>query len=244
MSKLPSNLPQILRARGLKVVEHHGWQTRGRPGAFNPVGVLCHHTATSKRSKDSDVIALLIRGRSDLPGPLCQIGLDRDGTVHLIAADRANHAGKAKASGTVGAGDGNALYVGVEAFNDGVGEKWPAAQYNAYVTLAAALSANVTGNSAQSVRGHKETSVTGKIDPTFDMDDFRAAVAKQIRPKETPVSHRPPPRPRNPVTTTPALRFKAALLAACKTAASDVPAKRVAVHAIRRTVQTLAGRIK
>lgn len=183
---LPANLPALLRVEGLRVVEHDGWQTRGRPGSFTPVGVLCHHTATRATSSDAAVVRLLIGGRSDLPGPLCQIGLARDGTVHLIAAGRANHAGSAKSSGTVAAGDGNTLYIGIEAFNDGVGEKWPAAQYDAYVTLAAALCKHVTGNSAQTVRGHKETSVTGKVDPLFDMEDFRARVHAELTTAPVP----------------------------------------------------------
>ena len=185
MNRLPANLPKILRDAGLKVVEHDGWLTRGRPsstGGFTPVGVLCHHTATPASSSDSAVVNLLIRGRSDLPGPLCHLGLSRDGTVHVVAAGRANHAGKAKSSGTVAAGDGNRLYIGIEAFNDGRGEKWPAAQYDAYVTLAATLCREVTHNSVQTVRGHKETSVTGKIDPTFDMDAFRKRVQAELAP--------------------------------------------------------------
>ncbi len=184
VSKLPSNLPQILKDAGLKVAVHPGWEGRGRSGAFAPVGVLCHHTATRKSSSDTGVIRLLVDGRSDLPGPLCQLGLARDGTVHIIAAGRANHAGKAKASGSVaGSDDGNRLYIGIEAFNDGVGEPWPKAQYDAYVLLAATLSREITGNSAQTVRAHKETSKTGKVDPLFPMDPFRASVAKRIDDK-------------------------------------------------------------
>lgn len=188
VSNLPANLPDLLRRRGLKVVEVDGWKTRGRPGAFAPVGALCHHTATSKASTDADVIRLLVNGRSDLPGPLCQFALGRDGTVYIIAAGRANHAGKAKASGTVAAGDGNALYVGTEAMNDGVGEPWPAVQYRAYVKLEAALCVDVTGNSAETVRAHKETSVTGKIDPTFNMAAFRLAVRHQIDAWKSPTT--------------------------------------------------------
>lgn len=184
--KLPANTPEILRAAGLRVVEVPGWRERGRPastGNLNPVGVLVHHTATSRATSDKALVDLLVRGRSDLPGPLCHFGLMRDGTVHIIAAGRANHAGTAKASGTVAAGDGNALYWGVEAANDGRGEPWPKVQYDAYVILCAVLSTDVTGNSAQTVRGHKETSVTGKIDPTFDMGEFRNHVAAAMRPE-------------------------------------------------------------
>lgn len=189
-----TNLADVLREAGLKVVEVDGWKTRGRPtstGSFDPVGVLCHHTATGKSSSDASVVNLLVRGRSDLPGPLAQLGLARDGTVYVVAAGRANHAGTAKASGTVGAGDGNALYVGIEAFNDGRGEPWPAAQYDAYVRLCATLSLKITGSSANTVRGHKETSVTGKIDPTFDMGVFRVRVAKAMNATPEPKPEEP-----------------------------------------------------
>lgn len=180
---LPSDLAKTLRSYGLKVVEVPGWKTRGRPastGGFNPVGVLCHHTATRKTSLIAAVLRLLIEGRADLPGPLCQIGLGRDGTVYLIAAGRGNHAGDSKSVGTVAAGDGNSLYIGIEAFNDGVGEPWLPIQYEAYVLLCAVLSLEVTGNSANTVAGHKETSVTGKIDPTFNMSVFRQRVANKM----------------------------------------------------------------
>lgn len=181
--RLPSDLAKTLRAHGLTVIVMPGYSKRGRPsstGGFDPVGVLCHHTATRKTSNVASVLRLLTHGRSDLPGPLCQIGLGRDGTVYLIASGRANHAGNAKRSGTVAAGDGNELYIGIEAFNDGVGEPWPAVQYRAYVLLCAVLSIKITGNSANTVRGHKETSSTGKVDPRFDMDEFRNKVAVKM----------------------------------------------------------------
>ena len=194
--RLPKNTPAILRSYGLKVVVIPGWRLRGRPastGNLNPVGVLCHHTATSIRSLLAAVLKLLIGGRSDLPGPLCNFGLGRDGTVYVIASGRANHAGKARSSGTVAAGDGNELYWGIEAFNDGLGEPWPAVQYKAYVLLCAVLSVRFTKNSVNTVRGHKETSVTGKIDPRFDMDEFRSKIAlKMVEISTTAVPERTP----------------------------------------------------
>jgi len=181
--RLPNDLPEILRAQGLNVVEVDGWKTRGRPesvGEFNPVGVLCHHTATKKSILDSAVVSLLKNGRSDLVGPLVQLGLARDGAVYVIASGRCNHAGSAKASGTVAAGDGNKLYIGIDEFNDGVSETYTQAQYDAYVLLAATLSVKITGNSVQTVRGHKETSKTGKPDPKFDMSAFRSDVQAKM----------------------------------------------------------------
>lgn len=183
MYRLPDNTPEILRRHGLKVKVVPGWKTRGRPastGGFNPVGVLCHHTATTVAWTILAVIRLLTGGRSGLPGPLCQFGLDRSGTVWIVAAGRANHAGKARSVGSVAAGDGNELYFGIEAFNSGTGEPWPAVQYNAYVLLAAVLQVEFTKNSARAVSGHKETSTTGKIDPTFDMNVFRQRVAAMM----------------------------------------------------------------
>lgn len=197
--KLPKNIPDILRKHGLKVVEVDGWYGRGRPsstGELAPVGVLCHHTATNKRTSNANVVSLLVKGRSDLPGPLCHFGLARDGTVYIVAAGRANHAGKAKKSGTVSAGDGNKLYWGIEAFNDGVGEPWNAVQYNAYVLLAAVLTKEVTKNSVETVRGHKETSITGKIDPTFNMTNFRSNVKSKISNFGKPAAPKPKPKPK------------------------------------------------
>lgn len=182
-NRLPDDLPKILRSHGLKVVVVPGWKTRGRPastGGFSPVGVLCHHTATSIHWLIAAVLRLLVGGRSDLPGPLAQLGLGRDGTVYIIASGRANHAGDARASGTVSEGDGNSLYIGIEAFNNGIGEPWPAVQYNAYVLLCAVLCVEVTKNSANTVRAHKETSRTGKVDVKFNMDEFRAKVANKM----------------------------------------------------------------
>lgn len=181
--KLPDDLPAILRSYGLKVTAVPGWRKRGRPastGDFDPAGVLCHDSVTSTKWTIAAVLRLLIGGRKDLAGPLCQLGLSRRGRVYIIAAGRANHAGWAKSSGTVGSGDGNMLYIGIEGFNNGVDETWSEDQYKAYQLLCAILSVVVTKNSFQTVRGHKETSITGKVDPTFDMDVFRGGVESKM----------------------------------------------------------------
>lgn len=202
--RLPNNLPAILREAGLKVVEVPGWQARGRPastGDFAPVGVLCHHTATGKDWADQRVVDMLVKGRPDLPGPLSQLGLARDGTVYIVASGRCNHAGVAKPSGTVAGGDGNRLYIGIEAFNDGIGEPWEATQYDAYALLCAVLSVEVTGNSVNTVRAHKETSTTGKPDPRFDMTKFRAQVAAQMAALVEPDQPIEPPDLEDPEVT-------------------------------------------
>lgn len=167
---LPSNLPDLLRAAGLTVVEIDGWETRGRPattGDFHPVGVLNHHTGAFDREGDlADDLAyakwLFLQGRADLPAPLCQLSLSAEGTVYLGAAGRANHAGQAKSSGSVAAGDGNALYVGIEWMLSGT-QPIPAKMYAAGATLNAVL-LRLLGSSVQAASCHYQTSVTGKWD--------------------------------------------------------------------------------
>ena len=84
-------LPDVLKAAGLKVATVPGWENRGRD--VGPiVGVLCHHTVGPKNG-NMPSLNTLINGRPDLPGPLAQLGLGRDGTYFVIAAGRANHAG-------------------------------------------------------------------------------------------------------------------------------------------------------
>lgn len=189
---LPKNLPALLRAAGLTVVEVDGWEDRGRPGLFAKVGVLNHHTGASARgwshAKELQYARWMFStGRSDLPAPLCQIALGRSGRVYIGAAGRANHAGKAKASGSVGAGDGNSLYIGIEWMLSGT-EVIPAEMRQAGVLLNAVLSEKVTGHSVETISAHYQTSITGKWDigdpngvdfkgtRVMDMTKFRAAV--------------------------------------------------------------------
>lgn len=172
-----TDLADVLRDAGLTVVEIDGWKTRGRPsstGQFNPVGVLWHHTGTLQGGKEyAEWLAKV--GRSDLPAPLVQTSVGRDGTWYICAAGRANHAGTAKPSGSVAGGDGNSLYVGVECQNNGA-EGWSKAQYDSMVTGGAALGAFLHCTTAAQ-RAHKETSVTGKWDPgLLQMDKFRADI--------------------------------------------------------------------
>ncbi len=158
-------LPQALRAEGVRVVEVEGWATRGKP--MNPPKVvIAHHTATRPSTTDAAVIRLLRVGRTDLPGPLCQIGLARDGTAYVVAAGRANHAGTGGWHGVTG----NANALGVEAFNDGLGEPWPHIQLDAYDRTCAAVLRHVDRD-ASWLCGHREWAPGRKIDPTgIDMN--------------------------------------------------------------------------
>lgn len=175
-----------LRQDGIEVEFIDRWESRGRPSApaFDPAGLVCHHTATSRQAKgDYPSLGIVRDGRPDLAGPLAQLGLGRSGKVYIIAAGKANHAGD---GGWLGL-SGNASVWGIEAENDGIGEPWPAVQFDAYVRLAAAL-ARHTGFGAEMVCGHKEWTPY-KIDPAgINMPNFRAQVKNLLTVSAPPAN--------------------------------------------------------
>src|SRR5690606_8902116 len=90
---IADRLVAALRAEGVTVREVSGWRTNNRnhKGAWGPVnGVIVHHTVTGP---GTDVVGLIYRGHSSLPGPLATGCITKDGTVHLTGNGRANHAG-------------------------------------------------------------------------------------------------------------------------------------------------------
>ncbi|MFI7487918.1 N-acetylmuramoyl-L-alanine amidase [Micromonospora echinaurantiaca] len=174
-------LVDVLRSAGVQVVVEGDWLNRMRPGSFDPIGVLWHHTAaTSSASNPHPALNICINGRSDLPGPLCQALVDYHGVFHVISAGRCNHAGTARASGPIPAGDGNTMLIGWEIDYNGVSQEMTAAQYNASVAATAAVLKRL-GKDASYARGHRETSTTGKIDPSFiDLNVMRSDVAAKM----------------------------------------------------------------
>ncbi|MGC4809001.1 N-acetylmuramoyl-L-alanine amidase [Micromonospora sp. DT228] len=174
-------LVDVLRAAGVQVVVEGDWLNRMRPGSFDPIGVLWHHTAsTSSASNPHPALGICINGRSDLPGPLCQALVDYNGVFHVISAGRCNHAGVSGGSGPIPAGDGNTLMIGWEIDYNGVSQEMTAAQYNASLAATAAVLTRLGRNSSYA-RGHRETSTTGKIDPSFiDLNVMRADVAARM----------------------------------------------------------------
>ncbi len=167
-----------LRDHGLDARTVPGWETRGS-SSFAPRGHVVHHDAIPTRWQTPP--AILIAGRSDLPGPLCNFALNAWGTVYVVAAGRANHAGTGGWRGL----SGNSSVWGTEAQNAGTGQTWPDEQIDAYVRLCAAT-CDYSGFSAEMVCRHAEWT-TRKIDPagpwddghdwSRDMSHFRALVA-------------------------------------------------------------------
>lgn len=184
-------LPDVLTKAGCRVQTYEGWRTRSRPtGDFNPFGLLIHHTGTpTSMERPAPTVPMCIRGRSDLPGPLCQAVLGFDGLWHVIAAGRANHAGTNRGSGPIPAGDGNAQMIGVEVDYSGSQDMGPM-QMDALIKGSAAILKHL-GKTEQFARGHKETSTSGKWDPgrrgssspEYVMGGIRANIKNQMAVK-------------------------------------------------------------
>jgi hypothetical protein len=166
----------LMRSRGLTVGAFAGWADAGRSASFTPRAVTVHHTGAAV-----DVDRILRDGRADLPGPLCNWALHRDGSWWLVASGRANHAGvgwlpSSESYGIEATGPVPVTAQGVKAFPN----------YEQYV-LGVACILEAEGWSPGVVYAHKETATPDgrKIDPAFgdpfpkpyrDMDRFRGQV--------------------------------------------------------------------
>jgi len=184
------DLPAVLRDAGLVVVEYPGWQTAGKDTIltrFNPFVVVDHHTATGPHWTDAAVERLLaVTGNKTTPAPLCNVGLRRSGVCVVIASGTANHAGPGFWKGATSNKDA----VGIEAYNNGTGEPWPAVQLDAYARLNAALCKRI-GRDASHVAAHREWrpkpigKFGAKIDPYgINMAEMRFKVQQIIEEED------------------------------------------------------------
>lgn len=170
-------LADALRGAGLTVIEHAGWQSRGRPGTWTPRFGIVHATAAPASQSDATQIRIVRDGREGLVGPIANACVARNGVWHVLAAGRCN----TTIPGTSGpySGLGNTYALGTEACNDNRDEPWPAVQYDAYVRGWAAI-ARKMGWDKDRLRGHREHTPSHKTDPTFNMASFRTHVALKL----------------------------------------------------------------
>lgn len=187
----PAQIESAFNKWHVKFVRQGDWARHRRDpghGAWGPVnGIGLHHTGDD--SPDSASASMLWRGRSDLPGPLCNWGMRDDGVAVLIGGGRANHFGsgssrtlKAVISESYGDylhpggddTDGNSRFYGQETMYSG-GHPMTLAAYRSTVRAFAAI-CDFHGWSAKSCIGHKEWT-RRKVDPgSLDMARFRRDV--------------------------------------------------------------------
>jgi len=161
------------------------WETRGHGDVGKTLGILCHHTAGPLKG-NAPSLGIVTNGRPDLPGPLAQLHLARDGTFTVVAAGLKKKTGAGKWQGIT---TGNKNFIGIEAENSGLASDnpWPAVQMAAYAKGCAAICLHI-GAKPIMVAGHCEYAlpVGRKPDPAFSvgtraeriaaMNQFRATV--------------------------------------------------------------------
>lgn len=177
-----TSLLEALRDWGLYVDEVNGWTTRGKD-TLTPGGAVNHHTGGPEKGT-MPTLNVLINGRSDLPGPLCNVGQSRstvtEGTkldrVYLVAAGRANHAGSGGWKGL----SGNSSVFGLEVeHTGGPNEPFSDARFETTVRIHKAF-AQVGGYSSDMVCQHKEWAPSRKIDFINQPGDTLRAAIKNM----------------------------------------------------------------
>jgi len=188
-----TDLLTALRKQKITVVEVDGWRTRGKPMAADIVGSVNHHTGGAVHGAIPS-LNVLINGRSDLPGPLCNVGLGRDNKAYLISAGKANHAGVGAWKGQTG----NYKFFGLEwEHSGGPNEPIPNELVETAAKIHAAFAEVGTFNATMTCQhwefalppGRKVDFCKGRLDPGA----FRAKVQHYIDNPPTTVKIYPYP---------------------------------------------------
>jgi hypothetical protein len=170
-----------LRHRGRKIKKVDGWRDRGRTGLWLPRGVMEHHTASSLQGGNAPSLGIVTHGRPDLPGPLSNFLIGRDGTIFFVAAGRCNHAGFGGPLKGIPKDSGNAYLFGIEVENNGLGEPWGDETRKSMILLTALLLRRVDRHARMAV-AHKEWAPGRKIDPKgIGMERFRENVHDKMK---------------------------------------------------------------
>lgn len=131
-----------------------------------------HHTAGGNDAGDIRVVR---DGRSDLPGPLSQIVLQRNGKPRIIAVGVCYHAPSKVNFMGVGAGQGNWWSIGIEGVSNGRND-WTPEQREMYPRVVAALLVEA-GLPLNARRFHRDLQPGEKVDPVgFDNAWFQRMV--------------------------------------------------------------------
>lgn len=159
------------------------WHKRGG-SRFDPKGFTVHHDASPR---GSDIRHIIRDGHSTLSGPLANLYLTRKGALVVIAAGRANHAGRGGWQGL----RGNSSVWGLEIANDGTGEPYGDEQLRVVRLLMRAFH-EVDGVPVGLVHSHAEWAPRRKTDPAVDpevgsrpwnMARFRSELRQQPDPE-------------------------------------------------------------
>lgn len=181
MTTMLTWLADACRETGYPTVELPGWQSRGHGPMTAGHGVVGHWTAGPPRSATSSntpSLAVVRDGRPGLSGPLCNVYTAFDGTLYVVAAGKAYHAG---VSSWRGESDLNGLYAGNEVESPGNFD-YTAAQLDVTPRLHAALLRRMARGSEYSTAHFEVADPDGRKQdgPARNMAAFRSLVGRYL----------------------------------------------------------------
>jgi hypothetical protein len=220
MSRMLTDMADVLRRAGCHVVEMENWKERSRLSSRQeyaddrPWCIMWHHTA-SNGSGEAD--ARYCTHVSPI-APVVNIVIGRSAVVYVCAAGPTNTNGKGNAlafsKGTVPKDSMNTFALAIEISNDGIGMQYPQVQIDCCFIVSNALTA-AYGLETDDVAGHADYSPGRKIDPatadavqgpwrprstnksgTWSLADLRAECAR----RGTPLPPTEPTDPTTPIT--------------------------------------------
>jgi len=165
-----TDLADVLRRAGLRVIEQDGWQKRARSsGGYSdsrPWCVMWHHTASGANASASSDASYMSYGSENKP--VANLMIARNGEVWVLAAGATNTNGKGNSrrfsKGTVPADSMNSYAVGMEIQNTGVGQAYSVECINAAFGASLAVCA-AYGLAPDDVDCHHTYAPGRKIDP-------------------------------------------------------------------------------
>lgn len=187
------SLPDVLRAAGLVVETHPGWEWRSRStGGYNDIRAIgVHHDAIKTGTPLINRCSAAWDATWNPNRPVGAVWLHTDGVWRVGAAGATNTQGRGvelrTSKGVIPENQGNLYMLSIEASNNGVGEVWPEVQQKSYVAGVTALCKHLKLNPATDIFAHFESAPGRKIDPagpsryasgtsSWNMDAFRRDV--------------------------------------------------------------------
>lgn len=188
-----ADVARMCESLGVRVVRTPGCESRGNGSAWAFIeGIVNHHTAGGNNIYLDQI---LVDGRWDLSGPLCNYAITYDGDLFIVAEGPANHAGASGGWDTAPmprTNDFNRRVLGVEVQYKGT-EPMSPEQWRTLAVLNYCSMKVLGFNDFVRIKNHNGTSVQGKVDMgkgldsrgsviTYPIEDVRGAAAAVAAP--------------------------------------------------------------
>jgi hypothetical protein len=171
-------LADELHDAGVVVRPVDGWEKRGRAVGYSPRVIVDHHTAGPLRGS-APSLGICVNGRTDVPGPLCNILTGRDGEAYVIASGRSNNAGKGGAPQWDATSNRHTIGHEIEHTGNLATEPVNTKQLDVAALVDATICTRLGWGAGRCI-AHKEWAPGRKIDPIWSQHAHRKRVAERI----------------------------------------------------------------